>query len=200
MEFFKENIPWIFSGIGVAILVAVIGFFRKGKEPQSNPKENSQNQNITGNQNYQAQSGHDTVINVTHVEKDKAVMEAGKIKSDLLFMVHKIQRKHVRESYGESAHECFTADNLEEFNQNNILEKVCESLSTDTVFLELVGKWQELSLQERKSIISEIRKTYKPTWEQLGGISSDGQTDAGQSAERQIAGVIADLVEKHVGS
>jgi hypothetical protein len=48
----------------------------------------------------------------------------------------------------------------------------------------------------REKLLNEGMNTYKPTWALRKEISPNGQTEAGQKAERLIAEAIVDLVRE----
>ena len=48
--------------------------------------------------------------------------------------------------------------------------------------------------EEQAPFIEDLRRPLRPTWRQLGRISREGQTEAGQQAELDIANVVADVV------
>jgi hypothetical protein len=196
MDFLKENIQWIFSGIGVTVLLAIIGLFRRKKRPSEVGPDPSSAQQAFGNRNIQ--SGHDTNIIVQNIAFGGKTMtnNPAAIRNKAIELVKRVQREHVRESFGEAGHECFTDDNLEEFQRNRIPETICDRLSINDGFIELVKDITNLEAREKSSILKELRTVYKPTWAEIGRISPEGQTDAGQEAERQIANAIADLIGK----
>ena len=97
------------------------------------------------------------------------------------------QRENVRESFGEMSGQCFTENDLNNFIGSKRPFKIAEDLRTDKTFLAAVLSLQKMSPQNRQNFLNSANKPLRPTWEELGEISANGQTDAGQKAEKLIA-------------
>ncbi|MEW6211318.1 MAG: hypothetical protein AB1631_23335 [Acidobacteriota bacterium] len=110
------------------------------------------------------------------------------------------QRRNVRESYGELAHECFTDIDLKEFLSEGRAAKIAARLKTSKRFLASVDTVKAMPEIERKRFLNSLRAPLRRTWAEMGRISSEGQTIAGQRAELAIANAIVDLVEALIES
>jgi gas vesicle protein len=117
---------------------------------------------------------------------------------ELISIIQEQQRKNVRESWGELAHECFTDNDLDRFVQNKATERITESLKRDPQFLDIVLAIRKMQPGERSALLISADKPLRPTWREIGRISREGQTEAGQDAERMIATAIVNLVKKLV--
>ena len=119
----------------------------------------------------------------------------GEFKTALLELIQYHQRDKIRESCGEMAHQCFTNRDLAEFKASEKAEQIAATLSGNPRFVTIVhgialqpgSFWQTL----RQKSLSVCR----PTWAQLGKIDCAGQTNAGQSAELEIAAAVVRKIE-----
>lgn len=118
-----------------------------------------------------------------------------KSSDSLIDLIRATQKKHVRESWGERASECFTDVDLANFKSENATKKIVGQLRNDQKFLAIVHALRALNGQQRSELLERASATYKPTWAQLGKIDRLGQTDAGQQAEKEIAAAIVELVK-----
>lgn len=116
----------------------------------------------------------------------------------IIIIIQKQQRKNVRESWGELAHQCFTDNDLARFVQNKTTERITDSLKRDPEFLDVVLAIREMEPSKRKKLLISADKPLRPTWAKLGRISREGQTEAGQEADRMIATAIVNLVKELV--
>ena len=117
---------------------------------------------------------------------------------ELISIVQEQQRKNVKESLGELAHQCFTDNDLARFVRNKTTERITDSLSGDPEFLDVVLAIRKMELSKRKNLLISADKPLRPTWAEPGRISREGQTEAGQDAEKRIATAIVSLVEELV--
>lgn len=117
---------------------------------------------------------------------------------ELISIVQEQQRKNVRESYGELAHQCFTEDDLTRFVQTTTTERITGSLKRDPRFLDVVLAIRDMEPGERSTLLISADKPLRPTWAELERISREGQTEAGQEAEKMIATAIVTLVKELV--
>ena len=108
------------------------------------------------------------------------------------------QRASVSESYGVLAHECFTQVALNEFIADGRPSEIAAALRTSKRFRAVVALLKEMPPEQRQSFLNTCRRPLRPTWSQLGRISGEGQTEAGQQAELLIAQAIVDLVNEFV--
>jgi hypothetical protein len=111
----------------------------------------------------------------------------------LIALIKQQQRIHVGESSGEWHYQCFTWESLARFKSDDVPGGIIKTLKKDPAFAQIARGVAKMSGQDRNRLLRQARATYKPTWRQLGRISGEGQTDAGQAAERLIAAAIADL-------
>jgi hypothetical protein len=118
----------------------------------------------------------------------------------LLKIIKNKQAKNVRESYGEFASQCFTDDDLSRFIREDRPSSIARGLKKDKSFLSVVGAIKKMHVAERKALFERALATYKLTWAELGKISREGQTEAGQKAERLIAETIVNLAKESVGT
>jgi hypothetical protein len=110
------------------------------------------------------------------------------------------QRRNVRESYGIWAHECFTDDDLDQFVRSAQPARIARSLKGSKRFMAVVSALKKMPSAQRHKLLNSCRKPLRKTWAQLGRISPEGQTEAGQKAERLIADAIVDFVGELLGA
>lgn len=108
------------------------------------------------------------------------------------------QRIFVRDSYGESATECFTWEDLDRFKQENNIAKVQRNIAESGKFSDLIDMLVELPERRRNDVYQVGRYIFKKTWAELGEITAEGQTDAGQKAEKMIADAIVAYAKQQV--
>jgi hypothetical protein len=108
------------------------------------------------------------------------------------------QKDNVRVSWGTRAGECFTDMDYQKFKTEQVPLKIAQSLRSDRAFLEGVLALREKPAAEREKFIQSCRRSLHLTWAELGHIGPDGQTDAGQAAELDIANAVADMIEELV--
>jgi hypothetical protein len=118
---------------------------------------------------------------------------------ELISIVQEQQRKNVKESWGELAHQCFTDNDLARFVRNKTTERITDSLLGAPEFLDVVLAIRKMELSKHKKLLISVDKPLRPTWAEFGRISREGQTEAGQDAERMIATAIVSLVKELVG-
>jgi len=111
---------------------------------------------------------------------------------DVVEAIKRAQENYVRLSYGELAHQCFTEADYQTFVAEQRARKIATGLKGDRKFMEAILALKAKSQPERAQFIEECRRPLRLTWSQLGRISREGQTDAGQRAELDIANAIAD--------
>jgi ribosomal protein S18 len=124
----------------------------------------------------------------------------GKISSeDLISVIKYYQEKHVRKSYGTYAYQCFTSDDYTSFCNDKITEKIRSELKRSKLLDKLVNEIGKLGESERTQLLNKGLTTYQPTWSELGRISEEGQTVAGQQAQKEIAATIVNLMKDELG-
>jgi len=114
--------------------------------------------------------------------------------NDIVELIKQSQRENVRESYGEWAGQCFTDEDYQAFTMYNRPQKIASALKGNRKFMEAVLALKAMPEEERNQFVSGCRRPLRPTWAQLGRISPEGQTVAGQRAEIDIANAVADTV------
>lgn len=111
-------------------------------------------------------------------------------------IIREQQRRYVRESYGIWAHQCFTDADLEQFKRDATVHRIASHLKHDRGFIAVVLNIKEMAQDARRKLLESSVKPLHPTWAQLGRITPEGQTEAGQVAEIMIAKGIVDVVEE----
>jgi hypothetical protein len=111
----------------------------------------------------------------------------------LITLIKSVQSKYVRESFGTRADQCFTDDDLATFHKNKTVEKIVKDLSGSTRMNAILSELKSIPVVQREEVLDKASSTFKPTWAQLGKIDRAGQTEAGQTAEREIAEAITSL-------
>ena len=114
--------------------------------------------------------------------------------NDIVELIERLQKKYVRESYGELAHQCFTDIDYQAFTMDKRPQKIAQKLKGNREFMEAVLALKAMPEEERNQFVKRCRRPLRPTWAQLGRISKEGQTVAGQRAEIDIADAVADTV------
>ena len=110
--------------------------------------------------------------------------------------IREAQRQYVRESWGEQAGECFTDDDYTEFNRQRLPEKIVAEVLGKPQVQAAIITLRKTPEADRRNLTDTWRKPLRPTWAQMSRISREGQTDAGQRAETDIANAIVDAVLK----
>lgn len=118
---------------------------------------------------------------------------------ELVSIIHEQQKLHVKESWGELASQCFTDNDLTRFIEAKSAERIATALKRDPRFLDVVLAIRQMEPGKRGALLIAADKPLRPTWAELGGISRDGQTEAGQKAEQIVASAIVALVRELVG-
>jgi hypothetical protein len=122
----------------------------------------------------------------------------------LIDIIKQLQMEFVRESFGLESGECFTDVDLSKFMREKKTAEIVRRLNNDKDFLALVNVIREMKSEDRSALLDKAQKTFKKTWRELRldpqAASADklreGQTDAGQKAERLIAQTVVNLVRQ----
>ena len=114
----------------------------------------------------------------------------------LISIIQKQQRENVKESWGKQENQCFTSSDLDRFTQNQTPRRITESLKNDPEFLDVVAVIRTMEPGAQMKLLQAADKPLRPTWEELGRTSREGQTETGQEAERMIATAIVDLTKE----
>jgi hypothetical protein len=115
----------------------------------------------------------------------------------LTALIVREERKNVKKSTGTYASNCFTDDDLARFRESGRAQKIVEGLKSDAQFKTVVAAVAELSESARAEVLAKARKTAQPTYAMTGYVDPSGnsQTDAGRTAQLEIAAAICDAVQ-----
>jgi beta-glucanase (GH16 family) len=125
---------------------------------------------------------------------NKARVRSAVQPEDLVGIIKKQQGANVRVSYGEWAGQNFSDLDLERFIRVKMATRIANRLKSDQRFLKVVHAIEKMPENEMKDLLTRCLTISRPTWAELGRISSRGQTDAGQTAELLIGEAIVKLV------
>lgn len=112
----------------------------------------------------------------------------------LIEIIKNQQLSNVRKSYGEAAGQNFSERDLNDFVRQGKDKAIAKKLKKNDDFVEAVLAIKHMNPTDRQHLFSEVVTTYRQTWRELGKIDSEGQTEAGQEADKMIAKAIVDLV------
>jgi len=126
------------------------------------------------------------------------------IEDEFINLILSNQARYVFDSYGKWASECVTWNDLAIFKSNKIPASVSSSLKENPSFKSLILSLKNLPSAKWQSIRSKGLQTYEPTWEQVGHVSRDAQSVAGQVEESLIAQAVVEaadaLMKKSINS
>jgi ribosomal protein S18 len=114
----------------------------------------------------------------------------------LIIIIKREQHDNVRESYGEQRGQNFSEEDFARFVKEGKVADITVHLKTDREFLDVVLAIKRMPASDRQKLLDKGSSTHKQTWSEIGKISPEGQTDAGQKAERKIAEAIVNLVKE----
>jgi hypothetical protein len=99
------------------------------------------------------------------------------------------QRKHVKGSTGELAHECFTDLDFASFKSARTPARVAARLAEAPDFHVIANALRAIPAERLVEVMRAARQKARPTWRQMGFIDRQGrgQTEAGHQAELMIA-------------
>jgi len=106
------------------------------------------------------------------------------------------QKSHIRESHGTYAYECFTDADYTNFQQNKVADELTSELMAKTNIQAAILTLRKMPSDEIDKTLDQWRQPLHKTWRELGKISAEGQTEAGQSAEIVIANTIINAIQK----
>lgn len=114
----------------------------------------------------------------------------------LIALIVREQAKNVKKSTGVDSYNCFTDDDSARFRESGRVGKIVEGLRADTQFKELVTAIREIPEPVRAELLVRARRTAQPTFAMVGFVDSSGksQTEAGRSAQLEIARAICDTL------
>jgi hypothetical protein len=127
---------------------------------------------------------------------DRAALQSSN-PTNIIEVVQRAQKKNVRASSGEYAYQCFTELDYQAFVREGRAQKIGSRLVRNRTFMEAVLALRQMPESERQRFLEVCRKPLRPTWAQLGRVSSAGQTEAGQQAEWDIANAIVATAAYH---
>lgn len=117
---------------------------------------------------------------------------------ELIKIIEDQQRGHVKQSCGEFGYQNFGQRDLDEFKKKEVSKQIKDELKQNGEFKEVLLAIKRLSPGDQQKLFEQASGTYQRTWAELGKISCEGQTEAGQEAEKIIAGSIVDLVRDNL--
>ncbi len=129
------------------------------------------------------------------VDPDKNRIENVEISAEGIITIVEIkQDRHIRKSYREE--DCFTWADLDDLKSSDKLGRMIENLNGNSHFLKMVLETNKLSPEDWNALKERTLNTYLPTWDELGKVGPEGQTQAGQEGQKLIAKMVVDLVTK----
>jgi hypothetical protein len=138
------------------------------------------------------------VLNGAACDCGEASFDPASLKPETLRdLIAEQQKKYIRPSFNE--YDCFTEVDYQRFVADRQPAKIAAELQRCSKrFQAVVALITELPKDEQPKLLNSCRKPLRPTWREMGRISStgDGNTEAGNLAERNVADAIADLVEQ----
>jgi hypothetical protein len=116
----------------------------------------------------------------------------------LLAFVKSTQVANIKASTAPDAQNCFTDDDYIQFEKQGRAAAIAKTALSSTKGKQVLADVRAIPAAERAKIFEAARNIARPTWAQLGDIPADGsgQTDAGNRAERILAGELIDQIEK----
>ena len=115
---------------------------------------------------------------------------------EIMTVIQNQQRLHVKESWGEAADQCFTAEDLNWFMSSRTTDGIVGALRHEAHFIRIVDSLRKMDADDRTILLAAADKPLRPTWAQIGQISRTGTTEAGQKAEQLIASAIVTLTKE----
>lgn len=117
-------------------------------------------------------------------------------RADLIDLIERVQRAHVRESTGVLMHQCFTEIDLARFKDSSTHLRAAKAVALTRAFRSVVVTLESMPEIERAGLLERARRVARPTWEEMGYIDTRGrgQTVAGHRAELMIAEAVVDEV------
>lgn len=111
--------------------------------------------------------------------------------------VREQQLKFVERSYGAENFDCFTYKDLSLFISE--FEKLQKQIIEDHEIWEIARNLSSMDSQTREKEYEKALKAFTPTWNTIERIDPEGQTDAGQKAEKMVGEFIVRLAKKIAG-
>jgi beta-glucanase (GH16 family) len=110
--------------------------------------------------------------------------------------IREMQLTYVERSNSAAPLDHFSDQDLVEFEAN--FAGLKREIAADAKMTRVVEEMKRTSLVDQKLIYTAAAKTFSPTWAQQNGISTCGQTDAGQKAEKILGSFIISHVKGRV--
>jgi hypothetical protein len=111
----------------------------------------------------------------------------------VLTVIAELQRTYVRASYGEMAGQNFSDQDLARFEADGVVTRIVDSLRHQPAFRSAVLDLQAADEALQRDILLRASRPLRRTWAEIGAITPDGQTEAGNRAERLIGAAVAAL-------
>lgn len=120
----------------------------------------------------------------------------------LIKIIKDKQHDKVGDSTGTLDYQCFTDAKLAAFDKGNVPAQIAADLKKNASFMSLVLAIRAMEPSARQDLLQRAATTFRPPWSQSGIDPATstmekkltGQTNAGSTAEREIAEAIANLV------
>jgi hypothetical protein len=103
-----------------------------------------------------------------------------------------------RVKLSNNENDCFTEADLIPYKEKVVQGQVVNELMNNNSFIDLIISIKSMPASARQTLLTTSREIAKPTWAQLGRISSEGQTVAGRKAELYIAEAIVDRIKEEI--
>jgi hypothetical protein len=124
----------------------------------------------------------------------------------LVRKIKQLQKEYVQDSTGLEAGECFTDDDLNQFNADKKTAEIVAGLQKDKDFTALLAAIRGMTPARRGELLDRALDTYRRTWLELhlnpktasAERLREGQTDAGMRAEKLIAKTVVDFVKEKI--
>ena len=122
---------------------------------------------------------------------------SGKINPlELQNIIRAKQSKYVKIS--KDLDNCFTDKDLKAFIDSKTSDQAVNELMMENSFFDLVFVIKKMTPTERQKLLDTSSSIAKKTWDSLGEISAEGQTNTGREAELLIAKAIVSKVKELV--
>lgn len=181
-----SKIDWgqVIGGVVIGAILGIAGtFYFQGQKLATLESEIDQLKNKPVENGPKGSSSHPAAFKSSTVNPE-----------ELLAIIKSQQKAEVKESSGESASQNFSKKDFDDFKKKNVPKSVADKLKHDNHFIDVVLAIKQMDPTPRQDLLDLGVQTYKNTWTQLGKVSTEGQTEAGQEAERMIAEAIVHLV------
>ncbi len=117
--------------------------------------------------------------------------------SKLMGLVRSQQQRLIRASFSET--DCFTWEDLSALRSLVASGEFAKVIKADPGFAPVVESLKQATPAQRAGACNAALRVFRPTWRQMGRISSGGQTDAGQQGDVLVGREVVRLVREEVG-